>query len=166
MRVRSEVVLLGAAIAALAIFMSQASPAMGSVSPSPVASDTSSGPAATDLLNSELPAGVPAGVALVASEYLRKSRTPAMNGQIFPYPQVTELVPRRDQLMIMLDILEFARQPVTRKGIIRSLNMSQSQLKKYLRFLIERGFLLEELGPSRTYRVTEKGREFVRLLED
>jgi len=44
--------------------------------------------------------------------------------------------------------------------------MSQSQLKKYLRFLIERGFLLEELGQSRTYRVTEKGREFVRLLED
>ena len=166
MRIRGEMVLLGAAIAALAIFMSQASPAMGSASPSPVASDASSVPAATDLLNPELPAGVPAGVALVASEYLRKSRAPAMNGQIFPYPQVTELVPRRDQLMIMLDILEFARQPVTRKGIIRSLNMSQSQLKKYLRFLIERGFLLEELGQSRTYRVTEKGREFVRLLED
>ncbi|MGH9918429.1 MAG: winged helix-turn-helix domain-containing protein [Nitrososphaerales archaeon] len=169
MRIRGEMVLLGAAIAALAIFMNQAPSAMGNASPSPLASDASGGPAATDLLNSELPvglSGVPAWMVLVASEYLRKSRAPATNGQIFSYPQAPELVPRRDQLMIMVDILDFARQPVTRKRIIRSLNMSQSQLKKYLHFLIEKGFLLEELGQSRTYRVTEKGREFVRLLED
>jgi predicted transcriptional regulator len=167
MRIRGETVWLAAVVVAFTIFMNQA-PSLSNPSPSPRAGETPGGSAVTDPLSPEFPvdlASIPAGMALVVSEYFRKTRAPAMNGQIFSHPQIADLVSRRDQLMIMVDILVFAHQPVTRKRIIRSLNMSQSQLKKYLRFLIQKGFLLEELGQSRTYRVTEKGSEFVRLLE-
>jgi predicted transcriptional regulator len=168
MRIRGEIVWLVAAVAVFAIFLTQSPSVISNPSPLQLAGDAPGGSAVTDILNPELPVdltNLPPAMALVVSEYLRRTRPPVMNGQIFSHPRIEELVPRRDQLMIMVDILVFAYQPVTRKRIIRSLNMSQSQLKKYLRFLIQKGFLLEELGQSRTYRVTAKGSEFVRLLE-
>lgn len=68
--------------------------------------------------------------------------------------------------MIMVDILTFARQPVSRKRILKRLNLSQYQLKKYLGFLIQKHLLLEEFGDRRTYRITEKGSAFLKLIED
>ena len=67
--------------------------------------------------------------------------------------------------MIIVDILTFTQKPASRKKILRHLNLSQYQLKKYLRFLIAKGFLAEEVADSRTYKTTGKGLELVKLLE-
>jgi len=72
---------------------------------------------------------------------------------------------RRDQLTIMVDILSYARKPVSRKKLIHGLNMSHYQLKRYLAILIRKGFLLEQSGESRTYLVTDKGTMFMELVE-
>jgi len=167
MRVRSKIIGLTALVVALAFLVNQA-PLMSYQSQSPLVSDSSDGAATTDLSVPEASAdfsSIPMGLILLASEYLRKTRESAAGGTLFTLPPIAPPVSRRDKLMIMVDILAFAHQPVSRKQIIRNLNMSQYQLKKYLRFLMQRGLLLEEFGQARTYRVTEKGNEFLRLLE-
>lgn len=169
MRMRTELVLPVAAVLALAIFMNQAPTVLVNSSSSPPTEDQTDGSSVADSSSPDLAnelASICPAVPLVASEFIRKTRTPPTNGQIFAPARTYEIVPRRDQLMIMVDILVFAHRPATRKGIIKNLNMSQLQLRRYLRFLLEKGFIVEERAQGRTYRVTEKGAEFVRLLED
>jgi predicted transcriptional regulator len=168
MRFRSEFIAWAALAVTFALLMNQAPSLLSSPGSSPLGSDSSDNAATTDLSSTEAYtdfSSVPMGLILLSSEYLRKARESAADVLIFPRPPIAEPASRRDQLTIMVDILAFARKPASRKQIIRSLNMSQHQLKKYLRVLIQKGFLLEEQGQSRTYKVTEKGREFVRLLE-
>jgi predicted transcriptional regulator len=168
MRSRSEFIAWAALAVTLALLMNQAPSLMSYSGPPSLGSDSSDNGATTDLSTTEAYtdfSGIPMGLILLSSEYLRKARESTADVLIFPQPPIAEPASRRDQLTIMVDILDFAQKPVSRKQIIRSLNMSQHQLKKYLRFLIKKGFLDEEEGQLRTYKVTEKGSEFVRLLE-
>ena len=72
---------------------------------------------------------------------------------------------RRDKEEIMYQILKAAVEPATRTRLIYASFLSNSELRQYIRLLIENGRL--ELDPiSRTrFKVTE-GRKFLRLYED
>ena len=108
--------------------------------------------------------GFSLAVGFLVSDYLRNGKDDGSSLFLSRPPRLTRPA-RRDQLMIIIDILTFTQKPARRKRILRYLNLSQYQLKKYLPLLISKGFLTEELGESRTYRITEKGVELVRLLE-
>jgi len=169
MRVRREFVGLAGLALAFAILVNQA-PVLMSYQDSPqVASDSSAVAVQVDSSVQDVSVGLPdapAGpvVLLLASEYLRRAKDSDANGWTgLDYPEVE--TSRRDQLTIMVDILSSARKPVSRKKLIRSVNMSQYQLKRYLAILIRKGLLLEQLGQSRTYLVTAKGSAFVELVE-
>jgi predicted transcriptional regulator len=73
---------------------------------------------------------------------------------------------RRDREEIMYQILKAAVEPATRTRLIYASFLSNSELRQYIRLLIENGRL--ELDPiSRTrFKVTEEGRKFLRLYED
>jgi predicted transcriptional regulator len=104
-------------------------------------------------------------ISFLISDYLRKAKDGDDNVLLFSRPARLTPASRRDQIMIIVDILTFTQKPARRKTILRYLNLSQYQLKKYLRFLMAKGFLAEEVGESRTYKITEKGVELVNLLE-
>jgi len=169
MRVRTMVVGLAALTLAFAFLMNQAPALMSYQDSSQVASDSSAAAVQVDSSVQDLPVGVPDATAgpvvlLLASESLRRAKDSDVHGWTgLHYPEVETT--RRDQLTIIVNILSFARKPVSRKKLIRSLNMSHYQLKRYLTILIRKGLLLEQLGQSRTYLVTAKGSAFVELVE-
>jgi predicted transcriptional regulator len=169
MRVRTMVVGLAALTLAFVFLVNQAPALMSYQDSSQAASDSSATAVQVDSSVQDLPAGVPDATAgpvvlLLASEYLRRAKHSDAHGWTgLHYPEVEPT--RRDQLTIMVDILSFASKPVSRKKLIRSLNMSHYQLKRYLAILIQKGLLLEQLGQSRTYLVTAKGSAFVELVE-
>jgi len=66
---------------------------------------------------------------------------------------------RRGKYEIILDILEISIKGIRKTQIMYKANLSFAQLKNYLHLLNDRGLLEEKDG---TYKVTEKGLEFVR----
>ncbi len=73
---------------------------------------------------------------------------------------------RRSSLEIIADMLRLGEAGKTE--IMYSVNMSYFQLQKYLGFMLERGLIDKvSLGnPSVTYRVTRKGLEILRSIDD
>jgi predicted transcriptional regulator len=160
---------LAALTLSLAFLVNQAPALTSYQDASQVASDSSAAAVQFDSSVQELPPGAPDATAvpallLLASEYLRTAKDSDAHGWTFLHHPEVETA-RRDQLTIMVDILSFARKPVSRKKLIRGLNMSHYQLKRYLAILIQKGLLLEQLGESRTYLSTAKGSAFVELVE-
>ena len=171
MRVRNEIVAAATFVVALAFLMNQTPQMSGSPSFSLVTNDSSEGAvAAVDISSPDVSAvisGGPVGAIILTSEYLRRpDRERAADYSSFSTPTKSDLVSRRDQIMIMADILTLASQPVSRTRFLKRLNLSQYQLKRYLRFLIQKRLLLEEFGQTRTYRITERGSAFLKLIED
>jgi predicted transcriptional regulator len=69
---------------------------------------------------------------------------------------------RRDQLVIMTEIIGIARKGTSKTHIMFRANLSFSQLNQYLTLLLQAN-LLEKFrnGGKETYKATEKGLEFM-----
>ncbi len=74
---------------------------------------------------------------------------------------------RRGEIEILSDILEMARDGAKKTELLYQVNLSYSQLQKYLSFLITKGLLEEKelasRGNHRLYTVSDKG---IELLEN
>jgi predicted transcriptional regulator len=73
---------------------------------------------------------------------------------------------RRSNIEVIADMLRLGEAGKTE--IMYSANMSYFQLKKYLKFLTERGLINEvTLGnPSVSYRVTQEGLKLLRNIDE
>jgi predicted transcriptional regulator len=73
---------------------------------------------------------------------------------------------RRSSIEVIADMLRLGEAGKTE--IMYSANMSYFQLKKYLKFLLDRGLISEvTLGnPSVSYRVTPEGLKLLRDIDD
>jgi len=73
---------------------------------------------------------------------------------------------RRSSIEVIADMLRLGEAGKTE--IMYSANMSYFQLKKYLKFLLDRGLISEvTLGnPSVTYRVTPEGLKVLRNIDE
>ena len=74
---------------------------------------------------------------------------------------------RRSNIEIMADMLRVGENGAGKTEIMYSVNMSYSQIQKYLGFLISRGFITRvKIGnPSVTYQVTELGHQLLRSID-
>lgn len=72
---------------------------------------------------------------------------------------------KRDKFAIMLNILNLARTPIKRTQILYRANINFYQLTRYLDLLIKVGMIEEKDSPTRNYRTTEKGLEFIKMFE-
>lgn len=72
---------------------------------------------------------------------------------------------RRSNIEIIADILRMGQASKTH--IMYCVGMSFAQLEKYLSYLIERGFLIQDSFkiPGTIYRVSEDGRQLLQLIE-
>ena len=50
------------------------------------------------------------------------------------------------------------------KKILYQGNLSYFQLKKYLTYLLKKGFVLEKSGRPKVYTISEKGRDLIMML--
>jgi len=72
---------------------------------------------------------------------------------------------RRTSIEVIADMLRLGEAGKTE--IMYSVNMSYSQIQKYLGFLISHGFIdrLEAGNPTVTYQVTESGMSLLRSID-
>jgi predicted transcriptional regulator len=69
---------------------------------------------------------------------------------------------RRDQLVIMAEIVEIARYGTSKTHIMFRGNLSFNQLNQYLQILLEKGLLEKRLVSGKgVYKATIKGIEFM-----
>ena len=74
---------------------------------------------------------------------------------------------RRSDIEIIADMLKIGENGAGKTQIMYGVNMSYSQIQKYLGFLTAQGFIEQlRLGnPSVTYQVSESGIKLLRLIE-
>jgi predicted transcriptional regulator len=74
---------------------------------------------------------------------------------------------RRSDIEIIGDMLKIGKNGAGKTQIMYGVNMSYSQIQKYLGFLTAQGFIDQlKLGnPSVTYQVSESGVKLLRLIE-
>jgi predicted transcriptional regulator len=72
---------------------------------------------------------------------------------------------RRDQLTIMMDLLEMFKQPRRLTKVFYKSKMSYNQLTKYFNELIKLKFIDECNEVIQEFIISEKGREFLELLQ-
>jgi predicted transcriptional regulator len=74
---------------------------------------------------------------------------------------------RRSDIEIIGDMLKIGENGAGKTQIMYGVNMSYSQIQKYLGFLTAQGFIDQlKLGnPSVTYQVSESGVKLLRLIE-
>ncbi len=74
---------------------------------------------------------------------------------------------RRSNIQIIRDMLKAGENGAGKTKIMYSVNMSYTQIQKYLSFLINHGLIDKvELGnPSVTYLVTEKGLSLLKSID-
>lgn len=74
---------------------------------------------------------------------------------------------RRSDIEIIAEMLKVGENGAGKTEIMYSVNMSYSQIQKYLGYLINEGFIdTVKIGnPCVHYRVTEKGQKLLQLLE-
>jgi predicted transcriptional regulator len=73
---------------------------------------------------------------------------------------------RRNQLKIIIDILDFVDVPQRPTHIMNQMNLNHSQLKKYLLWLTDTGLLDRIEKPFPSFQISKKGSEFVKMLQD
>ena len=79
------------------------------------------------------------------------------------------LTHKRNELQIMFDLLNLAKEnPTTKTRFIYQTNLSYTLFIKYLMFLVEHEFLLEQKKDTikRVYTTTSKGKEFLKEFQD
>jgi predicted transcriptional regulator len=75
---------------------------------------------------------------------------------------VKNLWDRRDRLGIMAEIMEKSREGLLKTQIMYGVNLSFSQLREYLSFLIEMGFLKVYIqNRKKIYETTAKGVQYI-----
>lgn len=74
---------------------------------------------------------------------------------------------RRSDIEIIADMLKIGENGAGKTQIMYGVNMSYSQIQKYLGFLTAQGFIEQlQLGnPSVTYQVSESGIKLLSLIE-
>jgi len=72
---------------------------------------------------------------------------------------------RRYREEIIYQILSTAKEPVTRTHLTYASLLSNNQLRGYVMLLIRKGMLQLEPVSTRMFKVTENGREYLRLYE-
>jgi predicted transcriptional regulator len=74
---------------------------------------------------------------------------------------------RRSNIQIIRDMLKVGENGAGKTEIMYSVNMSYSQIQKYLGFLITHGFIdrVHVGNPAVTYRVTGKGLSLLRSID-
>lgn len=74
---------------------------------------------------------------------------------------------RRSNIQIIRDMLKVGENGAGKTEIMYSVNMSYSQIQKYLGFLITHGFIdrVHVGNPSVTYRVTASGLSLLRSID-
>jgi len=84
---------------------------------------------------------------------------------LFPLEERTQQIGNRTRVEILASILKVASNGALKTHIMYGANLSHKQLEKYLAFLEQMGLLIqctdEHMG-ARTYRMTEKGSNFLR----
>ena len=68
----------------------------------------------------------------------------------------------RSSIDIVANILEIAKDGAKKTRIMYLANLSFDQLKKYLKFLMDKGFL-EYNASEKKYKITDKGSEFLKM---
>jgi len=68
---------------------------------------------------------------------------------------------KRSKVQIMVEILNFCKQPQTKTQVIHSADLSWEMLSKYLSFLGSQSLLKIQLSPKK-YATTQKGLKFVK----
>ena len=71
---------------------------------------------------------------------------------------------RRDKITIMSDLLNIIQEPRRVTHILYKSNMSYVQLLKYLDNLMQMGFAEENTKPYRSFKITEDGKLFMKLI--
>jgi predicted transcriptional regulator len=73
---------------------------------------------------------------------------------------------RRSDIEIIADMLTIGKIGAGKTEIMYSVNMSYSQMQKYLGYLLNEGFInsTRNGNPSVYFRVTEKGKHLLQLL--
>ena len=72
---------------------------------------------------------------------------------------------RRSEIEIVRDILTLTKKGAKKTQILYQTNLSYTQLKDYLSFLLEKEFVaMHENNSSIMYRVTEKGMELLQSI--
>ncbi len=74
---------------------------------------------------------------------------------------------RRSNIEIIADMLKVGENGAGKTKIMYSVNMSYSQIQKYLGFLMSHGFITKmKIGnPSVTYQVTESGLKLLKSID-
>jgi predicted transcriptional regulator len=74
---------------------------------------------------------------------------------------------RRSNIEIIADMLRVGENGAGKTKIMYNVNMSYSQIQKYLGFLISHGFITKmKMGnPSVTYHVTESGLKLLKSID-
>ena len=72
---------------------------------------------------------------------------------------------RRDKITIMADLLYIMQEPRRVTHILYKSNMSYVQLLKYLDNLKSMGLAEENSHPYRSYKITEDGKLFMKLIK-
>jgi predicted transcriptional regulator len=84
---------------------------------------------------------------------------------LFPLEEKPQQIRNRTRVEILASILQVASKGALKTHIMYRANLSHRQLEKYLAFLEEKGLLdegIDEDFGNRTYRITEKGFDFLR----
>lgn len=73
---------------------------------------------------------------------------------------------RRSDIEIIAEMLKVGENGAGKTEIMYNVNMSYSQIQKYLGYLISEGFIdtIKIGNPCVHYRVTEKGKKLLKLL--
>jgi predicted transcriptional regulator len=73
---------------------------------------------------------------------------------------------RRSDIEIIAEMLKVGENGAGKTEIMYSVNMSYSQIQKYLGYLLSEGFIdtIKIGNPNVYYRVTEKGQQLLELL--
>ena len=73
---------------------------------------------------------------------------------------------RRGRFRLISDILSAAKNPSTKTSIVYSANLSFEQAQKYLDMLEEDGLLESHSSGHKKYKITEKGRKFLKTFRN
>ncbi len=72
---------------------------------------------------------------------------------------------KRDKLDILLEILNIAQSSIKKTHILYKANINFYQLTRYLDLLMHLGMLEAVKTPYNAYRITEKGRQLLKLFD-
>ena len=75
---------------------------------------------------------------------------------------------RRSDVEIIAEMLRIGANGAAKTKIMYNANMSYSQMKKYLSFLLHQGYVdsVRTGNPTVTYQVTEKGLDLLNIIDN